>query len=134
MGKAMVDQRLLDLPLAPAFYHWMRGDALSLNDLYELRPSLSGTFKKLEQLCVQKAAIQAHESMSAKAKQEAIQALQLDGVQVDQLGLDFTLPGSPSYTLKKGGADITVSIDNLEEYLQLLLDAFLVSGVRAQLQ
>lgn len=38
---------------------------------------------------------------------------------VEDLGLDFTLPGFPNIELKKGGKDIPVTIHNLEEYLRV---------------
>jgi hypothetical protein len=43
----------------------------------------------------------------------------MDGVSVEDLDINFTLPGYPSIELKKGGQDITVCLDNLEEYLQV---------------
>ena len=43
----------------------------------------------------------------------------MNGCSVDDLGLDFTLPGYPNIELKKGGKDVPVSIHNLEEYLRV---------------
>lgn len=38
---------------------------------------------------------------------------------MEDLGLDFTLPGFPNIELKKGGKDVAVTIYNLEEYLRV---------------
>lgn len=43
----------------------------------------------------------------------------MNGCSVEDLGLDFTLPGFPNIELKKGGKDIPVTIYNLEEYLRV---------------
>ena len=43
----------------------------------------------------------------------------MDGSSVEDLDLDFTLPGYPHIELKKGGKDIAVTIHNLEEYLKV---------------
>ena len=43
----------------------------------------------------------------------------MNGCSVEDLGLDFTLPGFPNIELKKGGKDIPVTIHNLEEYLRV---------------
>ena len=43
----------------------------------------------------------------------------MDGCSIEDLDLDFTLPGYPNIELKKGGKDIPVTLDNLEEYLQV---------------
>ena len=43
----------------------------------------------------------------------------MDGCSVEDLGLDFLLPGHGTIELKKGGKDIGVTLDNLEEYLKV---------------
>lgn len=45
----------------------------------------------------------------------------MNGCSVEDLGLDFTLPGFPHIELKKGGKDLPVTIHNLEEYLRVCL-------------
>lgn len=47
----------------------------------------------------------------------------MNGCSVEDLGLDFTLPGFPNIELKKGGKDIPVTIHNLEEYLRVRIVA-----------
>lgn len=42
------------------------------------------------------------------------------GGTIEDLDLDFILPGYPNIELKKGGKDIHVTVDNLEEYLKVL--------------
>ena len=44
--------------------------------------------------------------------------IQLEKSVVD-LDLDFTLPGYAQIELKKGGKDILVNLENLEEYLNV---------------
>jgi len=41
------------------------------------------------------------------------------GGTIEDLDLDFVLPGYPHIELKKGGKDIRVMLDNLEEYLKV---------------
>lgn len=48
----------------------------------------------------------------------------MNGCSVEDLGLDFTLPGFPNIELKKGGKDVAVTIYNLEEYLRVSCSAF----------
>jgi len=43
----------------------------------------------------------------------------MSGCSVEDLALDFTLPGFPNIELKKGGKDFPVTIYNLEEYLRV---------------
>lgn len=51
--------------------------------------------------------------------QQALESLNMNGCSVEDLGLDFTLPGFPNIELKKGGKDVPVTIYNLEEYLRV---------------
>ena len=43
----------------------------------------------------------------------------MDGCSIDDLGLDFVLPGHAGVELKKGGKDIAVTAHNLDEYLKV---------------
>jgi E3 ubiquitin-protein ligase TRIP12 len=66
-------------------------------------------------------------SLSPAQRQAAIQALNLDGCPVVDLGLDFTLPGSSTVELRKGGKDQPVTISNLEQYLKVKINMILFS-------
>ena len=55
--------------------------------------------------------------------QQGLESLNMNGCSVEDLGLDFTLPGYPNIELKKGGKDVPVTIYNLEEYLRVRSDA-----------
>ena len=56
---------------------------------------------------------------SPAARQHAIDNLTMDGCSIDDLGLDFVLPGHAGVELKKGGKDIAVTAHNLDEYLKV---------------
>lgn len=51
--------------------------------------------------------------------QENVEALGIDGCKIEDLSLNFTLPGYPHIELRKGGSDIEVTIHNIEQYLQV---------------
>jgi len=50
------------------------------------------------------------------------------GGSIEDLDLDFVLPGYPNIELKKGGKDIHVTLDNLEEYLKVGAGHSMVKG------
>jgi len=57
---------------------------------------------------------------TADSQQLALSSLTLSGGgTIEDLDLDFVLPGYPSIELKKGGKDVHVTLDNLEEYLKV---------------
>jgi len=73
-------------------------------------------------------------SLSVTQRQQAVQNLTMDGCPISDLGLDFTLPGSPHIELRKGGKDTSVTIHNLEQYLKLMSHWILVEGVSRQME
>lgn len=186
MAKALQDNRMLDLPLAPAFYKlalgqvswpttpnraqekkpgcepqigvmlllvawlrmllwagclcvwepfcclpergwwWWGVQELDLHDLVSLDPALGQQVEQLDLL------IRRHKHRQQAGGATGGADLLLGGASVEELCLDFTLPGYPEYELKEGGAECSVTLANLEEYVTLLLQATLDTGVAPQ--
>ena len=57
-------------------------------------------------------------------------ALRLKGASLNDLGIDFILPGYPEVLLKPCGDQIELTVDNLEEYLALITRVTLLDSVR----
>lgn len=53
----------------------------------------------------------------------------MDDASIDDLSLDFTLPGY-DIELKEDGKDIAVDMGNLDEYIKLVIDWTLVRGIK----
>jgi len=131
VAKAMLDNRLVDLPLSVPLLRSILGLELGMADLAEINPQLAKTLARLQALAARRAAIV--KAGGKPAEQEAaIAALTLDGCAVVDLGLDFTLPGQPEIELSPEGAERAVTIDNLGEYVQRVLEVYLHEGVAAQ--
>lgn len=60
--------------------------------------------------------------------------MDLDGCTIEELGLDFVLPGYPNIELRRGGRDIPVTIHNLHQYISLVTHWFLIEGVNRQFE
>jgi E3 ubiquitin-protein ligase TRIP12 len=58
----------------------------------------------------------------------------MDGCPIEDLGLDFTLPGYPGIELRKGGKDMAVTLDNLHQYVSLVSQWLLIEGVAMQME
>lgn len=58
----------------------------------------------------------------------------LNGTTIEDLALDFTLPGYANFELKKGGKDINVTLENVQQYVDLLTHWTLVEGVQKQME
>ncbi|CAK6965239.1 E3 ubiquitin-protein ligase TRIP12 isoform X3 [Scomber scombrus] len=136
MAKAIMDFRLLDLPLGLPFYKWMLRHELSVSshDLVNIDPSVAKSIQHLEDIIRQKKRLEQDRSQTRETLQQALESLNMNGCSVEDLGLDFTLPGFPNIELKKGGKDVPVTIYNLEEYLRLVVYWTLNEGVSRQFE
>ena len=93
--------------------------SLSLSDMADVDSTVARSIRKLVSVVSQKKKLEAKSGLTAAELKEPLEALTLDGCRIDNLGLDFTLPGHPSIELRKGGKDIPVTIHNLEEYVKV---------------
>ena len=127
-GKAILDSRLMDLPLSAAFLRLVRGNTLRDVDLIEVDPQLARTLHKFG------AVARRHAELVAKGRRGESASVLVDGAEVEALGLDFTYPGVPDYKLKPLGDSVDVTLSTLGEYVEAVKDATLRSGVQAQAQ
>mmetsp|Transcript_8063 Transcript_8063/g.15862 ORF Transcript_8063/g.15862 Transcript_8063/m.15862 type:complete len:1257 (-) Transcript_8063:6073-9843(-) len=104
VGKALVDDRLLDLPLSPVFWKLVLNQSISAEDLRFIDQGLSKQLKAL---------------------------LTLEESKVEDLTLHFTLPGPDAIELKPGGHNIQVTSANVKEYCDLVSKASLMQTAQA---
>ncbi|KAI5073229.1 hypothetical protein GOP47_0011242 [Adiantum capillus-veneris] len=129
MGKALQDGRLLDLPFSTAFHKLILGQELDLHDIQYIDPELGTTLQEMQNLVRRKKFLEA----SADDGKQSVQNLRFRDVRIEDLCLDFTLPGYPDYLLKQDGKNIGVTIESLEEYVALVADSTIKAGIAPQL-
>ncbi|KAK8367895.1 hypothetical protein V6Z11_A01G003200 [Gossypium hirsutum] len=125
MAKALQDGRLLDLPLSTSFYKLVE---LDLHDIPSFDSEFGKTLLELHLLVCRKKYLE----LMGDESGDAIADLRFRGAPIEDLCLDFTLPGHPDYILKPG--DETVDINNLEEYISLVVDATVKTGIMRQME
>ncbi|KAG4985083.1 hypothetical protein AAZX31_12G031300 [Glycine max] len=128
MAKALQDGRLLDLPLSVAFYKLVLGQELDLHDILFIDAELGKTLQELNALVCRKCFI---ESIGGSYT-DTFANLHFRGAPIEDLCLDFTLPGYPEYILKPG--DEIVDINNLEEYISMVVEATVKTGIMRQME
>lgn len=106
VGKAIVDRRYIDLPLSPVFWKLVHKKAATMKDVSEIEPSLGKTLLELQSILDQN--IQNPSIVSYK------------GVPIEDLHLYFTLPGYESIELIPGGRHVQVTLENLQQYIDLV--------------
>lgn len=135
LARAIMDFRILDIPFCPILYKWLLNQegTLDLGDLAAVDPVLAQSLTQLQQVAQRKKQLEQDSSHTSDSRQLAVDSLTLDDVPIEDLGLSFTLPGHPDFELKRGGKDMTVTIHELEEYIRLVVQWTLVSGVKRQI-
>ncbi|KAI5054672.1 hypothetical protein GOP47_0029817 [Adiantum capillus-veneris] len=129
VGKALQDGRLLDLPLSNLFYKLILEQDLDLYDIKFIDFELGNSLEQMHKLIVKKQQSKASKRLTKESKR----GLRLHNTKVEELFLNFTLPGYPHYILKRGGDNIMVDSENLEEYITLVVDASVRTGILPQL-
>ena len=121
MAKALADGRLLDLSLSVPFYQWLlrRERSMSLPDLHQLDSALATSVARLANVARRRRSLETDATLSDEQRRAALAALTVDGCSVEQLGLDFTLPGYPDIELKKDGRTEPVTARNLDQYVKV---------------
>ncbi|KAJ5383664.1 hypothetical protein N7517_001575 [Penicillium concentricum] len=135
VARSMLDSRIIDISFNPAFFRiadTLSSVAPSLGTVKLVDHDLGKSLLMLKEFVNAKNAIEADKSLSAAQKSEAVQNITVHGAKVDDLGLDFTLPGYPSIELIPGGSEVQLTIENVDTYIERVIDMTLGSGVRRQ--
>ncbi|KAF2494555.1 hypothetical protein BU16DRAFT_42718 [Lophium mytilinum] len=135
VARAMLDSRIIDVSFNPTFFRIGDGAAAvipSLGSVKSVDSDLAKSLKLLKQFANRKKDIDENGSLSPAQKVQAIQDIAIDGAHVEDIGLDFTLPGYPTIELIENGANTSVTIDNVAQFVDRVLDFTLGSGVQKQ--
>ncbi|RDW81473.1 HECT-type E3 ubiquitin transferase UFD4 [Aspergillus mulundensis] len=136
VARSMLDSRIIDISFNPAFFRiadTSSAVAPSLGTVKAVDHDLAKSLLLLKRFANAKKAVEAKNLPKAK-KTQALMAIEVDGVQVEDLGLDFTLPGYPAIELITDGSNIPVTVNNVDLYVDRVVDMTLGSGVQAQVE
>jgi E3 ubiquitin-protein ligase TRIP12 len=134
-ARSMIDSRIIDVSFNPTFFRIGDGSNPvnpSLGAVKTVDAQLAKSLKLIKKFAVAKKAIDENPKLSPAQKVDEAERLRIDKVSIDDLGLDFTLPGYSSIELLPNGANIAVTIENVELYLEKVIDMTLGSGVQRQ--
>ncbi|TIC56498.1 hypothetical protein E3Q05_01686 [Wallemia mellicola] len=118
LAKGLLDSRIIDISFNPLFMKLVLG--------LSIPKSVAGV--KLVDPFVGKSMMEVQKIVDSKLSTSEITE------KVSALALDFTLPGKPEYELVENGTNVDVTIDNVGEYLDKIIEATLGSGVSKQVE
>ncbi|KAF9560690.1 Ubiquitin fusion degradation protein 4 [Mortierella alpina] len=133
IAKAMLDSRIIDIPLSALFVSQLlgRNQKPRLQLVASIDPVLAKSLRSLQLFVAEKKRVYGL-NLPSKEREMALKNIELDGSRLEDMSLDFTLPGYSRIDLKSGGANIPVTIYNVEEYIELAVDMTVGRGVQAQ--
>lgn len=136
VARSMLDSRIIDVSFNPTFFKVGRISTVvpSVGLLRTIDQDLAKSLSELQQLVNAKTKIELDSSKTKHEKAQAIEDLTIRGAKIEDLMLDFTLPGYPGIELIKNGSDVSVTMDNVQQYIERVLDLSLGSGVRSQIE
>ncbi|GKT57698.1 HECT-domain-containing protein [Colletotrichum tofieldiae] len=137
VARSMIDSRIIDLNFNPTFFRIGDGSSApgvkpSLGAVKVVDPGLARSLKTIKKFAVAKKEIDEDPSRTPAQKVADTEDIAIDGVKLDDLCLDFTLPGYPEIELIPNGSQARVTIDNVDSYLERVVDMTLGTGVRRQ--
>lgn len=136
VARSMIDSRIIDIHLNPIFFRigdaTLSGVKPSLGAVKIVDPGLARSLKAIKRFALAKKEVDEDHALTPAQKVAGTENIVVDGVKLDDLCLDFTLPGYPNIELVDNGAQKRVTIDNVDSYLEKVIDITLGTGVRRQ--
>ncbi|TPX44865.1 hypothetical protein SeLEV6574_g04240 [Synchytrium endobioticum] len=140
VAKALLDSRIIDLPFSPLFLqlavyedHPSSRGAL-LHAIKHVDPSLHASLLKLRQCVGMKKMIDYDLTLLPDEKVRRIKAIKIQDVSIEDLSLDFTLPGYPDIELVENGESIPLTLENLDLYIDRVAELTVSEGISKQIQ
>lgn len=138
VARSMLDSRIIDVSFNPTLFRLSDSSSTvitpSLATIKTVDEDLAKSLRLLKKFSDAKKQIDDDQSKTNAQKTEAAQSVRFQDCAVDDLALDFTLPGYPSIELMEGGLQTNVTIDNVGLYIEKVLDFTLGSGVKRQIE
>lgn len=138
VARSMLDSRIVDIFFNPTFFR--TGDNCdsavppSLGAVKSVDRELAKSLKMLRKFALAKKAVDDNQVLTKQGKSQRHKEIRIDGVRVEDMTLDFTLPGYPEIELVPDGSNVGVTIQNVGEYVDKVVDFTLGSGVRRQVE
>lgn len=104
VARALLDSRIIDISFNKLFIKLILGDhvPLTVSTLKFIDPPLASSLSTLQQFAKQKRAIEKDDNLKKGEKNKRIVNLDVNGAKLEDMCLDFTVPGYEDLELKVG--------------------------------
>ncbi|WPA96535.1 uncharacterized protein RHO25_001142 [Cercospora beticola] len=136
VARSMLDSRIIDVSFNPTFFRIREGSTTvnpSLGAVAAVDADLAKSLKILRKYASAKQRIEEDADLTPSEKSDKIEQIRINDAKIEDLALDFTLPGYPNIELLPNGATINVTIENVAQYIKKVIDFTLETGVQRQI-
>ena len=126
IGRAIYDDRLIDIPLSRVFWNLILERPVLLQDIAQIDKNLFKALNDFKNLINHKKVLL--EKEPNLTGEEIEKRILYNNKELSSLDIYFTFPGS-DIELKKDGSKILLNMQNIEEYVNLVYDFLLYKGV-----
>ena len=133
VARSMLDSRIIDIHFNSAFFRVRdnsSGITPSIGTVKLVDPELANALMAMKRFANQWDSVKSYTGPSTPEQEEAVQRSR---TQVEDLALDFTLPGYPHIDLVPNGSNTPLTADNINLYIEKVIDMTLTTGVKPQL-
>ena len=127
IGRAIYDDRLMDIPLSRVLWNLLLERPVLLKDMEIIDKNLYKAVSDFKNLIkIKKDLIKNNPNIS---DEEIENKVLYNNKKLKDLDLYFTFPGYNDIELKEGGSDILLTMKNVEEYVNLIYDFIFYKGI-----
>ena len=131
VARALLDSRIVDFEFNPLFLCMVRNSEMFEGDLNDSERKYPDKLSSALELVDPKLAKSLEQLKSLLSRVE-LKGNHYD--QIEELSLCFVLPGYSNYELIPNGANISVTSENIDQYIEKVIDASVFSGVFEQMK
>ena len=128
IARAVYDDRLLDFPISRVFWDILLNKSVKFNDIKRLDKDLYNVLNDFIGLINQKKQYLENNKDDNIIKEDLEDKILYNGKKLNTLDIYFTFPGY-DIELKPNGNNILLSINNIEEYVNLIYDYLFYKGI-----
>jgi len=130
MAKALMDERLLDVPFSKPFYKLILDEELDFEDFKIIQPDIGETVACIYKYSKKRKNIQQDESLTTEQKEKRISELKCMKGSIEEMELVFALPEG---SLIENGENIDLTSQNVDEFIRLTKSLYMGEGIAAQI-
>jgi E3 ubiquitin-protein ligase TRIP12 len=129
IGRAIFDDRLLDVPLNKVFWDHVLGRPILVESIKSFDNDLGRTIRDFFELMEKKKVYIIKNNITNEQEYDFDDKILYNNCRLSELDIYFIFPGYNDIELKPNGSNILLTMNNIEEYVQLIYEYIFYKGI-----